>query len=724
MPLVHDLDRRHDLPFDALTRLVGGKAANLNVMSTRLGLPVPPGFVIATSACVTCLRDGWPEGLDEEVRAHMRAVEARVGRRFGDPGDPLLVSVRSGAPVSMPGMMDTILNLGLGASAVSGLAAVSGDAAFAEDCRRRFREQYAAVVGAEAPEDPWLQLRAAIEAVFRSWNGERARAYREREGIPEDLGTAVTVQAMVFGNRGADSATGVAFTRNPATGEPVLYGDVLFDAQGEDVVAGTHRTEPLSVLDERLPEVARQFRAHADRLERHYADLCDIEFTIEQGRLWLLQVRVGKRSSRAALRIARDMAESPSFPLTREEAVRRVAALLAHPPLVEVRAAGTVAPQAVGLPASPGVGCGEIATSPEAAISAAAAGRSVVLVRAETSPDDVPAMARSVAVLTARGGLASHAAVVARGWGIPAVVGVDALVVREDGIVLGGRALACGEIMTVDGTNGEVFIGAVGGTREVAPEAAELLGWAAELGIPIGEDAHEGSFGEREAGRQERLVPGSTEPRPPRAASGPDDLVRTMLVKGPATPEALAAALGDQPEGITAMLADLRSSGVVESGPAGLRLSAAGKLRALAAFGTETERLGGEAACVRMLDEFLALDHRMKDAVTAWQLRDAGGEQTFNDHSDAAYDAAVLDRLAALHADTAAWLASRAAALPRLDGYRARLQQALELARAGDQRYVASPRVDSYHGIWFELHEDLIRLAGRRRSEEAAASRA
>ncbi len=725
MTLVHDLDHRHDLPPDELTRLVGGKAANLNVMSTQLGLPVPPGFVIATAACRAYLGDGWPNGLDEEVRAHLRVVEQRVGRRFGDASDPLLVSVRSGAPVSMPGMMDTILNLGLSGSAVAGLAAVAGDAAFAEDCRRRFREQYAAIVGIDPPEDPWLQLRGAIEAVFRSWNGERARAYREREAIPDDLGTAVTVQAMVFGNRGADSGTGVAFTRNPATGEPMLYGDVLFDAQGEDVVAGTHRTEPLAVLDGRLPDVAREFRGHADRLERHYTDLCDIEFTIEQGRLWLLQVRVGKRSPRAALRIARDMAEDPSFPLTRAEAVGRVARILEHPPLVDIRTAGEAGPPiTVGLPASPGAGCGGIETSPEAAIAAAASGRPVVLVRSETSPDDVPAMARAAAVLTARGGLASHAAVVARGWGIPAVVGARGLEVGEDGIVAGGRKLACGEIITIDGTSGEVFAGEVTGRREVAPEAAELLRWAAELGIAIGEGAATG-----QAAVEPSAAPPTRSPEPdagsqPPASAGPDDLLRTMLVKGPATSEALSAALGEPADRVSAMLANLRSDGLVETGPAGPRLSATGRLRALETFAAETGRLGGEATCGGMLDEFLAFDRRMKDAVTAWQLRDVGGEQAFNDHSDSAYDAAVLDRLTVLHADTTAWLASRTAGLPRLDRYRARLARALDLARGGDQRYVASPRVDSYHGVWFELHEDLIRLAGRRRSEEAAASRA
>ena len=342
--------------------LVGSKAANLGVMARELDLPVPPGFAISTEACRAYLAGGWPEGLDDEIRAGMAAIETAIGRRFGDAADPLLVSVRSGAPVSMPGMMDTILNLGL-------TPATTG--AFAAACRARLEAMFRETVGADVPDDPWAQLRQAVEAVFRSWNGDRARAYRSKEGIPDDLGTGVVVQAMVFGNRGPDSGTGVLFTRNPATGERALYGDVMFDAQGEDVVAGTHATEPISVLDERMPAVAGELRAHADRLERHYADMCDIEFTIEDGRLWLLQVRVGKRSPQAALRIAVDMAEDGSFPLSRADAVERVLPLLADPPVRATSRSSILRPLVTGLPASPGTASGEIATTPEAAVEAA-----------------------------------------------------------------------------------------------------------------------------------------------------------------------------------------------------------------------------------------------------------------------------------------------------------------------------------------------------------------
>ena len=420
MTHAYSLDAVPGASLDEAKILVGGKAANLAVMSRDLGLPVPPGFVITTETCRTFLAAGWPDGLDGELGERMAEVEAAVGRRFGDAEDPLLVSVRSGAPVSMPGMMDTILDLGLNDATTRGLAQASGSEAFARSCRERFESSFRSIVGvAEVPADPWDQLRLAIEAVFRSWNSDRARTYRHKEGIPDDLGTAVTVQAMVFGNRAATSGSGVVFTRDPATGEPALYGDILFDAQGEDVVAGTHPTEPIAVLDERLPAVAADLREYATRLEHHFEDLCDIEFTIEEGRLWMLQVRVGKRSPQAALRIAVDLAEDESFSLSKAEAVARVRTLLADPPTITSARSGLVLPLITGLAASPGMATGPIVTSPEAAEAAAEAGQAAILVRAETSPDDVHGMARAAGILTSRGGLASHAAVVARGVGDP-----------------------------------------------------------------------------------------------------------------------------------------------------------------------------------------------------------------------------------------------------------------------------------------------------------------
>jgi pyruvate,orthophosphate dikinase len=691
--------------------LVGGKAANLGEM-LGLGLPVPPGFVVTTEACREVLAGGWPDGLDDELRARIEELEVTLDRGFGDAANPLLVSVRSGAPVSMPGMMDTILDLGLNDATEHGLAAVTRDPAFAAECHDRFREMFRSIVGADdVPAEPWRQLRLAIEAVFRSWNGDRARAYRRRESIPDDLGTAVTVQAMVFGNLGAESATGVAFTRNPATGEPVLYGDVLFDAQGEDVVAGTHATEPLSVLDKRLPAVGAELRDVAGRLERHYADLCDIEFTVERGRLWMLQVRVGKRSPAAALRIAVDMAEDPSFPLSRREAIERVATLLTDPPTVTKGLTGEQTTLARGLGASPGMASGEIATSVSAAERAAEAGRRPILVRAETSPDDVHGMSLSAGILTARGGLASHAAVVARGWGIPAVVGAADLEVRDGEVSVGGRTFRDGDTITIDGGSGEVFEGEVAGRTEVVPAAATLLAWAAELGVPIG------------AGDEP-----PTSPAPAAGAAPPvtlDSCIRRLATKGFATTPALADAMLSTADAAQPLLDQLVLDDMAATVAGAYRLTDAGSARAAELAAVDREAWGVEPATAA-LDAFLELDHRMKETVTAWQLKPGagGGEPQPNDHADEAYDREILDRLDALHADAEAWLAPIETASARLGGYRVRLARALERAQAGDDKYVASPRVDSYHGIWFELHEDLILLAGRTREDEAAAGRA
>jgi pyruvate,orthophosphate dikinase len=687
---------------DDAVALVGGKAANLGVMARDLGLPVPPGFAITTETCRAYLADGWPDGLDDELRERMAEVEAAVGRRFGEPADPLLVSVRSGAPVSMPGMMDTILDLGLNDATGAGLAAVTGSAEFARGCRERLEATFRSSAGAEPPADPWAQLRAAIEAVFRSWHADRAVAYRRKEGIADDLGTAVTVQAMVFGNRGPTSATGVLFTRNPATGEPTLYGDVLFDAQGEEVVAGTHRTEPITALDERLPAVAAELRTHAAKLERHYADLCDIEFTVEEGRLWLLQVRVGKRSPQAALRIAREMAEDPNFPLSRADAVRRVLPLLAAPPKVTSARGSFLLPIASGLGASPGIASGPIVTSPDAALASAEAGAPAVLVRAETSPDDVHGMARAAGILTSRGGLASHAAVVARGWGIPAVVGASDVGVGEDGIAVGDRLLPAGTTITIDGDTGEVFEGTIPGTSEVVPEARTLRAWADELGIAV------------ETETAPIAAPPST-----RAVS-PDRCLRVVSLKGFATLESIAEAVLSPPDGARPVLDQLSLDGLVETSVGAYRLTDAGTTRVATLVDAERDTWGVDAA-VAALDAFLDIDHRVKEDVTAWQLRPDG---TVNDHTDQAYDAGVLDRLSALHAEALAWLAPLSASCPRLADYGDRLDRALQGAKGGDGRYVASPRVDSYHGIWFELHEDLIQLAGRTREDEAATGRA
>jgi pyruvate,orthophosphate dikinase len=713
---VYASDHRYDLPLPEVKRLIGSKAANLAVMAVDLGLPVPPAFTISTQACLEYLAGGWPPGLDEEIRQHMARLEAAVGQGFGDPANPLLVSVRSGAPVSMPGMMDTILNLGLNDATTAGLAAAAGSPQFAAVCRTRFEAMFRDIVGVdEVPADPWAQLRAAVEAVARSWNSDRARAYRRREGIPDDLGTAITVQAMVFGNRSDDSCTGVLFTRNPATGEPVLYGDVMFNAQGEDVVAGRHQTQPIEVLDERLPAVGRELREYAARLERHHRDLCDIEFTVERGRLWMLQCRIGKRCPQAALRIAVDLAEDPSFPLTRAEAVERVAAILADPPRRTTRRGDASPALARGLPASPGLASGEIVTSPSAAVTAAEAGRAVILVRRETSPEDVHGMASAVGILTTTGGQASHAAVVARGWGIPAVVGAADVAVLDDRIVVAGRELRTGETISVDGSTGEVFAGAVAGAAEVVPEAGTLLAWAAEFGIPIPATPLAATAAE----------PAPAEVGTPAAPAAPaaDDMLRALLVKGYATPENAGTALLVGADEASALLDLLVADGLAEMAGGSFRLTADGKAVAGELIALDRATWGvtnAEAA----LDAFLGLDQRVKETVTAWQMRVVDGVQAFNDHSDAAYDDGVLSRLVALHDEAENWIRPLEARLPRLATYRERLAGAAAAAAGGDARYVASPRVDSYHGIWFELHEDLILLAGRSRAGEVAAGRA
>ncbi len=710
MRLVFGLDHDHDLPPEDLRLLIGGKAANLAVMASELGLPVPRGFVISTEACRAYLSAGWPEGLDAELRAYMRRTERRAARRFGGAVDPLLVSVRSGAPVSMPGMMDTVLNLGLNEETAAGLARATGNAALAQDCAARFRSMFEAVVGREPPGDPWEQLRAAIEAVFRSWNSERARAYRKVERISDELGTAVTVQAMVFGNSGPDSATGVLFTRNPATGEREHFGDMLFEAQGEDVVSGARPTLPLAVLEERMPQVARQLGQYADVLERHYADMCDIEFTVERGRLWLLQVRAGKRSPHAALRMAVEMADDPGFPLSREQAVRRVAPLLASPPRQWAGLPGRLKPVTSGLPASPGLATGEIVTSLGTAEAVGEAGRPFILVRAETSPDDVPAMARAAGVLTSFGGLASHAAVIARGWGVPAVVSATDVEVGEGVIVIGAQRYPEGVTISIDGSTGQVYDGAVTGESQPSPDAATLVAWARQAGLEL-----------PSAGSVSRSAEQADAPRLPTVSG--EDVIRCLSIKGTAPIEMLAAALLTDASAVQSAVAELVSAGTVVVASGSVRLTDAGAARADALADADRRGWGADQA-LTALGAFRRLDERIKATVTAWQLRDSGGQQVLNDHTDAEHDAGVLADLQTIHSQVSEWFGSLAGASGRLSGYAGRLDRAAAAVAAGDHRFVSSPRVDSYHSVWFELHEELIRLAGRTRADEVASGRA
>jgi pyruvate,orthophosphate dikinase len=711
MTFVYSFDHPHDAPHADVRAILGGKGANLAVMASQLKLPVPPGFTISTEACLTYLSDGWPSGLEEDIRLELGRIEDEIGRKFGSPQDPLLLSVRSGAAISMPGMMDTILDLGLNDATTRGLAEVAGDERFAAGCRDRFETMYRDIVGTEAPEDPWDQLRGAIEAVFRSWNSDRARSYRSHEGIPDGLGTGVTVQTMVFGNRGPESGSGVVFTRNPATGERGLYGDVLFDAQGEDVVAGTHTPEPIAVLQERLPAVAEELNGYCDVLERHYTDVCDIEFTIEQTKLWMLQVRIGKRTPQAALRIAVEMAEDDEFPLSRREAVQRVAQHLVDPPTTTAENSIEAPLVASALGASPGLATGQIATTPDDVVAMADAGHSVILVRRETSPDDVHGMARAAGILTATGGLASHAAVVARGWGIPAVVGAEAVTVDDRSVSIGDLTFDSGDLLTIDGASGEVFAGAVDGASVPVPEATKLLAWAEEMGIEIGES--------------EEGTSAVTDETDTANSDGPtaDAIVRALLIKGVVTAETLAPAMVARPEELGPVLEEMAAGGLIGDPGALIQLTDEGKALGSEMIAADSEAWGVDNASAA-LDAFLPLDHRVKEVVTAWQMSEVDGAPVLNDHSDAEYDAAVLERFALLHQDATTWLATLVDGLPRLADYVSRLDRAAGLVAEGDHGYIASPRVDSYHSVWFELHEDLILLAGRNRADEVAAGRA
>ncbi|HKK69766.1 MAG TPA: pyruvate, phosphate dikinase [Candidatus Krumholzibacteria bacterium] len=521
-----------------MRNLLGGKGANLAEM-TNLGLPVPPGYTISTEVCTAYYEEGGqslPSGLEESQRQAVKRVEDMLGRRFGDSGKPLLFSVRSGARVSMPGMMDTVLNLGLNDETVEGLAKETGNRRFAYDSYRRFIQMFGNVVlgvdgakfehaldalkeergveldtdltaddleglietfkkitrddyGADFPQDPWEQLRDSVMAVFRSWNNARAIHYRNMHGYAHEWGTAVNVQSMVFGNMGDDCATGVAFTRDPSTGENAFYGEYLVNAQGEDVVAGVRtpkhlrkRNEEEGSLEEYMPEAYRELVGIVEKLEDHYRDMLDIEFTIQNDKLWMLQVRSGKRTGAAAVRIAVEMVEEKM--IDEAEAVMRVLPeqldQLLHP-MIDPSAKFDVLGK--GLPASPGAVSGEIVFTAEEAVERAEAGAKPLLVRKETSPEDIAGMAASAGILTQRGGMTSHAAVVARGMGKCCVAGLGSIVLDEakGTMQLGGKTFTRGDMLTLNGTTGEVVAGQV---PTLPPQLDDnfrrLMGWANE----------------------------------------------------------------------------------------------------------------------------------------------------------------------------------------------------------------------------------------------------
>ncbi|MEM0078807.1 MAG: pyruvate, phosphate dikinase [Nitrososphaerota archaeon] len=509
---------------------LGGKGYGL-VEMTRIGLPVPPGLNIPTYVCKEYYETGrLPDGLLDEVREKLKVIEERVGRIFGSPERPLLVSVRSGAPYSMPGMMDTILNLGLNDEIVKGLAKETGDERFAYDCYRRFIQMFGRIVmgvkdekfdeimeehkkklgvkhdveipaeelkkiieefkelikketGRDFPQNPWKQLEMAIEAVFKSWNNPRAIVYRKAYNIPDDLYTAVNIQMMVFGNMGYDSGTGVGFTRNPSTGEKKLYGEYLLNAQGEDVVAGIRTPKPIEELKNDLPQVYEELLRVSELLEKHFREMQDFEFTIQEGKLYLLQTRNGKRTAQAAVKIAVDMVNEGL--ITKEEAIARIDPndlnQLLHPridPNVKAK------PIARGLNASPGAATGKVVFTADEATELAAKGEKIILVRPETKPEDIHGIIAAQGILTSRGGMTSHAAVVARGMGKPAVVGAEMIKIdlEKEIFTVNGVQVKKYDVITIDGTTGNVYLGAI---PTIEPELSEelkiLLSWADEI---------------------------------------------------------------------------------------------------------------------------------------------------------------------------------------------------------------------------------------------------
>ena len=546
-----------------MRNLLGGKGANLAEM-TNVGLPVPPGFTVTAEACNAYFDAGkqFPEGLWDQVLEAMKEVEKQADKKLGDPANPLLVSCRSGARVSMPGMMDTVLNIGLNADTLHGLAELTGNERVAWDAYRRliqmfgdivkgmdrhafehildeykakteggkdtdltsdmlkdvakdFKALYKKELGEDFPDDPYEQMRQAIAAVFDSWFGAPATSYRNAEGLPHDWGTGVNVQTVVFGNMGWDSGSGVAFTRDPSTGEKEVYGEYLLNAQGEDVVAGIRTPYPVAEMEKQLPEAYQQFLDICDLLERHYRDVQDVEFTIERGRLWMLQTRTGKRTAQAAVKIAVDMLNEGL--ISKEEAVMRITPdqvdRFLHPqfdPEAKKKAEAEGDLLVVGLNASPGAATGIAIFDADTAEERGTAGEAVILVRPETNPDDVHGMVQSQGILTQHGGMTSHAAVVARGWGKPCVAGCEAMRIdlASRSFTVNGRTVKEGDFISVDGSTGQVFAGSIATmppSFEEEKELTTLLGWADEtrkLGVLTNADNPEDAARAREFGAE------------------------------------------------------------------------------------------------------------------------------------------------------------------------------------------------------------------------------
>jgi pyruvate,orthophosphate dikinase len=748
---------------------IGGKAWGLNRMRA-LGLPVPPAIVATTYACreYHATHRAVYDALWAQIVQRMRSLEEGTGRHFGGTHRPLLVSVRSGAARSMPGMMDTILNLGINAAVEAALAAEAGDARYAAQTHQRFVEQYRKVALGSRPDpvpvDPWVQLRAAVAAVFDSWHSPRAQVYRRSRGFSDDGCTAVTIQAMVFGNLDERSGTGVLFSRNPITGDAPAWGEWLTRAQGEDVVSGHHTPKPLDALHAQMPEVHATLIRAAAALEADARDIQDIEFTVESGRLWLLQTRVAKRSPQAALRAAVCFAEEGL--ISKEEAVRRlgVEQVRQLPTLQLAPQAAEQQPVAIGEPACPGVVAGVIVTDPQEAEGLAGRGEDAILARATTSPDDLHGIIAARGLITEQGGSTSHAAVISRELGRPCVVGCGSNTVT---------ALA-GRHVTLDGASGRIWAGnlSVERTDEASSDdLRKLIEWGMPL-LPIrlltpddaaadavdldslGEDWHAAlepgitvrgrvletdqgiraamSAGVRAVAVRHRLpallaclqsapdeagVSSRQSPAPVVPVAGISELALLRLVglKGRASVDILAESLSLSSDEVVASYAPLCEERLCTNSSGILRLTPAGRDRVTVLLANERAD-ADRAAVIALYEDFCVFNAELKQIMTAWQLKSDGAP---NDHRDAHYDSAVLERLLDLHGRTGPLMQRLVHLSPRLAAYAVRLARASARIAAGDQAYVARVIVDSYHTVWFELHDDLMSLAGLTRASEA-----
>ncbi|MET8424623.1 pyruvate, phosphate dikinase [Nocardia sp. NPDC004860] len=693
---------------------IGGKAWSIDHMRA-LGLPVPPAFVITTDGWADYTRRGaiadeiWAQVLDG-----IAMIERGTGRRFGSAERPLLVSVRSGAAISMPGMMDTVLNLGMTDAVQQALAVETSNPTYAQDTRQRFVHQYRETVLGDAngavPADPWDQLRGAIEAVFRSWDSARAKTYRANRGVPDTLGTAVTVQAMVFGNLDELSGTGVLFSRNPNTGDGPVYGEWLVGGQGEDVVSGRLTPRPLDELAATQPAVHERLIAAAQLLEHDGRDLQDVEFTVEAGTLWLLQSRPAKRSARAAVRTAVAMVEEGL--ISADEALDRVTADQVREVLRPASGdTGGQEPLARGESACPGLASGVVVTDPDEAEARAEAGEDVILVRPTTSPDDLHGMIAARAIVTELGGTTSHAALVSRELGRPCVVGCG------PGVV----AALTGRSVTVDGGAGLVLPGEVVAKpveQAVLDDVRQLAQWAGVTGEQLADRLENRSVAaeDAEAATENAEQEGDFVNAPVTELA----VLRLVGIKGRVNADNLAASLFADTAEIASCCEGLVTAGYCATTPAGFRITPEGRPR-LEQLLAEERATVDAAAMTAAYDEFCVFNGDLKVIITDWQMKDPA---TVNDHADAEYDASVLGRLNETHQRLRPLIGRLGGLAPRLSRYLDRLDRAVERIAEGDHTYVARPIMDSYHTVWFELHEDLIGLCGLTRAEEAAAGRA